>query len=139
MDKDRIKGGARQVRGSVNEAIGKVTGNERIEAQGAAEKDAGKNPGWSWQAEGRCPRYFQELEVEGSWLGHAPRAMPGPRSIGRWRHANVPICNGSCRVTCDLSRVGRKTRAPSCSNEFRSFQPARGPRRRPCQSSVGLS
>ncbi|HLZ01694.1 MAG TPA: CsbD family protein [Bradyrhizobium sp.] len=42
MDKDRIRGSARQVKGSVKEAIGRVTGNKRTEAEGATEKAAGK-------------------------------------------------------------------------------------------------
>ena len=45
MDKDRIKGGAKQVKGSVKEAIGKVTGDRKTEAEGAAEKTAGKVQG----------------------------------------------------------------------------------------------
>jgi len=42
MDKDRVKGAGQQIKGSVKEAIGKVTGNKRTEAEGAAEKTAGK-------------------------------------------------------------------------------------------------
>ncbi|WAJ29628.1 CsbD family protein [Antarcticirhabdus aurantiaca] len=42
MDKDRIEGARKQVVGSVKEAVGKLTGNERVEAEGAAEKTAGK-------------------------------------------------------------------------------------------------
>lgn len=42
MDKDRIEGGAKQVKGSVKEAIGKVTGNKQTEVEGAVEKAAGK-------------------------------------------------------------------------------------------------
>jgi uncharacterized protein YjbJ (UPF0337 family) len=45
MDKNRIEGGAKQVKGSVKESIGKVTGNRRTEAEGAAEKTAGKVQG----------------------------------------------------------------------------------------------
>lgn len=45
MDKDRIEGAKKQVVGSVKEAIGKVTGNERVEAEGTAEKTAGKVQG----------------------------------------------------------------------------------------------
>jgi uncharacterized protein YjbJ (UPF0337 family) len=45
MDKDRIQGGAKQAKGSVKESIGKVTGNEQTEAEGAAEKTAGKVQG----------------------------------------------------------------------------------------------
>jgi uncharacterized protein YjbJ (UPF0337 family) len=42
MDKDRIEGAARQVKGTIKEAIGKVTGDTKIEAEGIAEKTAGK-------------------------------------------------------------------------------------------------
>ena len=42
MDKNRVEGAARQVTGSVKEAIGKVTGNKTTQAAGAAERVAGK-------------------------------------------------------------------------------------------------
>jgi uncharacterized protein YjbJ (UPF0337 family) len=42
MDKDRIEGAAKQVKGTIKEAIGKVTGDTKIEAEGVAEKAAGK-------------------------------------------------------------------------------------------------
>lgn len=42
MDKDRIDGAAKQVKGSVKEAIGKVTGDTKTQAEGAAEKTTGK-------------------------------------------------------------------------------------------------
>jgi uncharacterized protein YjbJ (UPF0337 family) len=42
MDKDRIKGAAHQAKGSVKEAVGKTIGDEKIEAEGVAEKAAGK-------------------------------------------------------------------------------------------------
>jgi uncharacterized protein YjbJ (UPF0337 family) len=42
MDKDRIEGAAKQVKGTIKEAIGKVTGDTKIEAEGIAEKAAGK-------------------------------------------------------------------------------------------------
>jgi uncharacterized protein YjbJ (UPF0337 family) len=42
MDKNRIDGIAKQVKGSVKEAIGKVTGDTRIQAEGNAEKNVGK-------------------------------------------------------------------------------------------------
>jgi uncharacterized protein YjbJ (UPF0337 family) len=42
MDKDRIKGAAEQAKGSVKEAAGKVTGDSKLEAEGAADKVAGK-------------------------------------------------------------------------------------------------
>ena len=42
MDKDRIAGAAHQVKGAVKEAAGKVAGDAEIQADGAAEKVAGK-------------------------------------------------------------------------------------------------
>lgn len=42
MDDDRIAGAARQVKGSVKEAIGKMTGDTKTQAEGKAEKTAGK-------------------------------------------------------------------------------------------------
>jgi uncharacterized protein YjbJ (UPF0337 family) len=42
MDKDRVEGVGHQVKGSVKEAVGKVTGDSKTEADGAAEKAAGK-------------------------------------------------------------------------------------------------
>ena len=41
MDKDRIVGAARQVKGAVKETIGRVTGDAKIQAEGAAEKAVG--------------------------------------------------------------------------------------------------
>lgn len=42
MDKDRVEGAAKQVKGSVKEAIGKVTGDAKTQTEGAADKAAGK-------------------------------------------------------------------------------------------------
>jgi uncharacterized protein YjbJ (UPF0337 family) len=42
MDKDRIKGAAKQAKGAVKEAAGKVTGDTKLEAEGNADKAAGK-------------------------------------------------------------------------------------------------
>lgn len=42
MDKDRKKGAEKEVKGSLKQAAGKVTGNKVTEAEGANEKTAGK-------------------------------------------------------------------------------------------------
>ncbi len=42
MDEDRLKGVAKQVTGSIKEAIGKLTGDTKTQAEGLAEKTAGK-------------------------------------------------------------------------------------------------
>lgn len=42
MDKNRIDGIARQANGTIKEATGKITGNEKLQAEGKAEKIAGR-------------------------------------------------------------------------------------------------
>lgn len=42
MNNNRIEGTAKQVKGSVKEAIGKVTGDKATQLEGAAEKVEGK-------------------------------------------------------------------------------------------------
>lgn len=42
MDKDRISGAANQVKGSVKQGIGELTGDARMEAEGRADKAKGK-------------------------------------------------------------------------------------------------
>ena len=42
MDKDRIEGVAKQAVGSVKEAFGKLTGDTKTQAEGAAQKAEGK-------------------------------------------------------------------------------------------------
>jgi uncharacterized protein YjbJ (UPF0337 family) len=42
MDKDRIEGSANQAKGSVKEAVGKVTGDAKMQTEGKADKLKGK-------------------------------------------------------------------------------------------------
>jgi uncharacterized protein YjbJ (UPF0337 family) len=42
MDKNRIVGPAKEVKGVVKEAIGKATGDARLQAEGRADKAEGK-------------------------------------------------------------------------------------------------
>ena len=42
MDKDRVEGVGQQAKGAVKEAFGKVTGDTKTEAEGKADKTAGK-------------------------------------------------------------------------------------------------
>ena len=42
MDKDRTTGVGHQIKGSLKEGVGKLTGNERMQAEGRAEKLGGK-------------------------------------------------------------------------------------------------
>src|SRR5208282_6537391 len=42
LDKDRVAGSATQVKGAVKEAVGKVVGDAKLEAEGKADKAEGK-------------------------------------------------------------------------------------------------
>lgn len=42
MDRNRIEGKLKQIKGSVKEALGKVTGDRKTEAEGLAEQRAGE-------------------------------------------------------------------------------------------------
>jgi uncharacterized protein YjbJ (UPF0337 family) len=42
VEKERIEGSAQQAKGLVKEAIGKLTGDAKLEAEGKADKAAGK-------------------------------------------------------------------------------------------------
>ena len=41
MDKEHIKGAADKAKGAVKDAVGSVTGNEKLQAEGKADKAAG--------------------------------------------------------------------------------------------------
>ena len=42
MDKDRIEGSAKQAKGALKEAAGKLTGDVKLQADGKADKTEGK-------------------------------------------------------------------------------------------------
>lgn len=42
MDKDRIEGTAKQVKGAIKEGVGKLTGDAKTQAEGKADKVEGK-------------------------------------------------------------------------------------------------
>jgi uncharacterized protein YjbJ (UPF0337 family) len=42
MNKDRIQGADREIKGAIKEAAGKVTGNTETQAEGNAERIVGK-------------------------------------------------------------------------------------------------
>ena len=42
MDKDRIEGAGKQIKGAVKEGAGKVTGDEKLKNEGKADKVEGK-------------------------------------------------------------------------------------------------
>jgi len=42
MHKDEVKGVGKQVKGSIKDAVGGLTGNEKLQAEGKADKVVGK-------------------------------------------------------------------------------------------------
>jgi uncharacterized protein YjbJ (UPF0337 family) len=53
---NRIKGAGHKVKGSAKEAAGKVTGDKKTQALGAAEKLGGKIQNAAWKSQRRCER-----------------------------------------------------------------------------------
>ena len=45
MDKNRIEGAAKELKGRIKEVAGKVMGNEKLEAEGKVDKAAGQVQG----------------------------------------------------------------------------------------------
>ena len=41
MDKDRVAGSAKKIKGSIKEVVGKTAGNAKLEAEGKADKVEG--------------------------------------------------------------------------------------------------
>ena len=42
MDKDRIKGSAKEIKGKAKEVVGKVLGDAKLESEGKTDRAAGK-------------------------------------------------------------------------------------------------
>jgi uncharacterized protein YjbJ (UPF0337 family) len=42
MDKDRVEGSAKQVKGTIKDTAGKMTGDSKMQAEGKADKAEGK-------------------------------------------------------------------------------------------------
>ena len=42
MDKDRVKGSAKQAAGAIKKTVGKITGDVKLQSDGEADKTAGK-------------------------------------------------------------------------------------------------
>jgi uncharacterized protein YjbJ (UPF0337 family) len=42
MDKDRVQGSAKQAKGAIKEVAGKISGDAKLQADGKADKVAGK-------------------------------------------------------------------------------------------------
>jgi uncharacterized protein YjbJ (UPF0337 family) len=41
MDKDRIKGAAQKIKGSIEKTVGRLTGNKKLEVEGQVDKAVG--------------------------------------------------------------------------------------------------
>ena len=42
MDKDRVVGSAKEIKGSIKETVGKALGDEKLQSEGKADKVEGK-------------------------------------------------------------------------------------------------
>ena len=60
MDKDRIEGAAKQTKGAVKEAVGKVVGDAKLQAEGKARPGGRQAAERGRRAEGRDPQGLRE-------------------------------------------------------------------------------
>ena len=65
MDKDRIEGSIKQGVGAVKEGFGKLTGDTKTEAEGAAEKDRWQGAECRRWCEGYRSRRHQLISMRG--------------------------------------------------------------------------
>ena len=70
MDKDRIAGSANQAKGAIKQVAGKVTGDAKLQAEGSADKAAGKVQ----NAVGGAKDAFHRLQVD-PLARHVGRAL----------------------------------------------------------------
>lgn len=61
MNKDRLQGAGREIKGSVKETVGKVAGDPETEAEGKAEKIVGKVQNRIGKAEDAVKREMRRL------------------------------------------------------------------------------
>jgi uncharacterized protein YjbJ (UPF0337 family) len=49
MDKDRVVGSAKQVKGAVKQSVGRAVGDAKLKSKGQADKVEGKNSERHWR------------------------------------------------------------------------------------------
>ena len=94
MDKDRVKGWVKQVKGAVKEAVGKAVGDAKLEAEG--KNDNG--------------RVCAELGYEPPGYQFVSAGGLGKSTIGRvagtpWRGSPDPTRRIGCRVSCNQTNI----------------------------------
>ena len=82
MDKDRVIGSAKVIKGKVKEAVGKAIGDAKLETEGKAEKIEGKVQnaigGVKDKLHGR--QLWATAKHEPGWPGNATAVRAGDRS-----------------------------------------------------------
>ena len=62
MDKDKVAGSAKEAKGAIKQAAGKITGDSKLQAEGAADKAVGKVQNAVGGAKRRHPPGEQALD-----------------------------------------------------------------------------
>ena len=113
MDKDRIKGSAKQTKGAVKEVIGKVTGDAKLEAEGKSDKVARKGSERGRRPQGRASRQNRRREQTDS-EGYRRELRAPLRHVGLQRGIDVsePALVWPFRRTVHYCRTGSSTGSP---------------------------
>ena len=75
VDKDRIAGSAKEIKGSLKEAVGKAVGDTKLQTEGKADQAEGKIS----ECRRRPQRHAQRRSEE---IG--PQPLEGGRLVGAW-------------------------------------------------------
>ena len=86
MDKDRIEGAAKQAKGAVKEAVGKVAGDAKLQAEGKADQGGRQAAERGRRAEGHAPPGLRRLKREPG----GPRLHPRQPHCRRARRDALP-------------------------------------------------
>ena len=82
MDKDRVIGSAKVIKGKVKEAVGKALGDAKLETEGKAEKIEGKvqNAVGGGRDKLRGRQLWGAAKQEPAWPGNVTAARAGERN-----------------------------------------------------------
>jgi len=85
VNKDQIKGRAKEAKGKIKEVTGDLVGNQKLETEGKIEKNLGK-------AQAKVGDVKQDLKHKGRAPRLTIRATPGPVSRSRMRWSTLVKC-----------------------------------------------
>ncbi|GEM_PF-221413 len=118
-DHDRIEGAAKNIGGKLKEAAGKLTGDEKLKAEGRADQVAGKGPERRRRREGRAQgrQGLIEFEVPGRRQDLAAAARLEDENLGVPLESSLAVSTATRRRDA-VSVAAIASQPPSRWNQF---------------------